>query len=529
MSVGSLTIAKYLRISDEDRDRKEAGKTESNSIANQRNLLSDFIGRMPEFDGAEVLEFCDDGFSGKNFERPAVREMLECVKRGEIQCIIVKDLSRFGRDYLTVGNYLSRVFPFMGVRFIAVNDGFDSIRPMDIDSLEISFKTLLYDLYSRDLSRKVRNALHFKAQQGEYVSSFAPYGYVKDPDNKNHLVIDDKAAENVRRIFHMAAEGLSTTQIARILNEEQIPTPMKYKKAAGCSRTKWNCIREDNFWTNEAVVIILRDERYTGRNIFGKRRLAEVGSAHSVKVSRKDWTIADNTHEGIVTQEEFDRAQACIRGLAERGPIQHGRRNTPLYKKIKCGICGRVMMRSKGRNPCYLCHTPRVTDAYACPTQRIPEADLMETVLDGLRMQAYYAVEISHVREEKRRCQKRDSDIVRKKLSELEESRVRLESSIRELYEKFVFEEMDKTEYLSAKKAAMEKKDGIAARAMALEEKLKNAGGDGMSENQFADSFGEYADIAKLTAEIVSDVLQEVIVYPDKTLNIVWNYREDFF
>lgn len=169
------TTAKYIRLSSEDSDLGQEGKTESNSVTNQRNLLDAFINRTPELADTRVIEFCDDGWSGKNFERPAVQEMIAQVRAGQIQCIIVKDLSRFGRDYLTVGNYISCVFPFLGVRFIAVNDGFDSIRPADVDSLETSFKTLLYDLYSRDLSRKVRSAKRQRAERGDFLSPFAPY------------------------------------------------------------------------------------------------------------------------------------------------------------------------------------------------------------------------------------------------------------------------------------------------------------------------------------------------------------------
>ena len=189
-----MTVAKYLRISNEDVDLRSAGKDESDSIANQRNLLDSFIAQQNNFAQADIIEFCDDGWSGKNFERPGVRAMLEQVKRGKIQCIVVKDLSRFGRDYLTVGNYISKIFPFMGVRLIAVNDGLDSARPGDVDSLDTSFKALLYDLYSRDLSRKVKNAKRFRAQRGDFVAPFAPYGYKKSPENHNQLIIDPPAA-----------------------------------------------------------------------------------------------------------------------------------------------------------------------------------------------------------------------------------------------------------------------------------------------------------------------------------------------
>ena len=164
------TTAKYVRLSSEDNDLRQGGKLESNSIANQRDLLDAFISRTPELAGTSIIEFCDDGWSGKNFERPAVQEMIAQVRAGKIQCIVVKDLSRFGRDYLTVGNYISSVFPFLGVRFIAVNDGYDSSRPMDVDSLDTSFKALLYDFYSRDLSRKVRKAKRFRAQRGDFLS-----------------------------------------------------------------------------------------------------------------------------------------------------------------------------------------------------------------------------------------------------------------------------------------------------------------------------------------------------------------------
>lgn len=160
-----MKVAIYLRISSEDGDLKDTGKAESESISNQRGLLLNFISSRSEFSGWEVSEFCDDGWSGKNFERPDFLRMMEQIKQGQIDCVLVKDLSRFGRDYLVVGNYISRVFPFLGVRFIAVNDGFDSSRPQDIDSLDTSFKTLIYDLYSRELSGKVKNAKRMRAEK----------------------------------------------------------------------------------------------------------------------------------------------------------------------------------------------------------------------------------------------------------------------------------------------------------------------------------------------------------------------------
>lgn len=222
-----MKVLMYLRISSEDTDMREKNKSESNSIAHQRWLLTDFVRNHPELCSAELDELCDDGWSGKNFERPGMTELLEQVRRGAVQCIVVKDFSRFGRDYLTVGNYISRVFPFMGVRFISVNDNFDSSRPGDIDSLDTSFKTLIYDLYSRELSQKVKAARKQRAEQGLFLSPFAPYGYAKDENDKNHLVIDESAAGVVRRIFRMTLDGDMPSQIAAALNREGVMTPMQ--------------------------------------------------------------------------------------------------------------------------------------------------------------------------------------------------------------------------------------------------------------------------------------------------------------
>jgi len=515
--MNGLVIAKYLRISIEDSDIRKFGKTESDSVGNQRNLIEDFISQKPEFAGADILEFCDDGWSGKNFERPAVRKMLEQVKYGKINCIIVKDLSRFGRDYLTVGNYISRVFPFLGVRFIAINDGLDSVNALDVDSLETSFKALLYDLYSRDLSHKVRSAKQFKAKRGDFLSPFAPYGYVKAADKKNQLVIDPQAAKVVYRIFQMAADGIGPVQIAQTLNVEQVLTPMLYKRAVGCSRSEWPCVSRDNFWTDDTVVKILRDERYTGRNVYGKHTRDAVGRNHVVGVQRSDWIVVENTHKGIVSKEEFELAHKQLRECSAHHTPISSRKGTMLYQKVRCGVCGHVMKRVNAKQPYYICNTSRLTDTYSCMEGRVLESDLTEIVLTQLRMQALYTIEVSRVWEEKQQNKKRDANVMEKMLFHLKESKTKLESSMQGLYEKFAFGELDKDGYLKAKSDVIQKRDTVSLQIEKLEAKLKNINVDETMENQ-------YAQIEELTAEIVADVLEKIVVYPDYELHIIWNY-----
>lgn len=519
----SATTAKYIRLSSEDDDLKSSGKTESNSVTNQRNLLDAFISRTPELADTNVIEFCDDGWSGKNFERPAVQEMLTQVREGKIQCIIVKDLSRFGRNYLEVGNYISYVFPFLDVRFIAVNDGFDSIRPTDIDSLETSFKNLLYDLYSRDLSRKVRSAKKFRAQRGDFLSPFAPYGYIKDPADKNRLVIDQKAAETVRRIFRLAAEGKETKQISIMLNRDAVPTPMLYKRAAGCSRTRWPSIWEDNFWTGKMVAKILRDERYIGKNIFGKRVRDIVGSTHSVKVRRADWITVENTHEGIVTREEFDRAQAAMRALTERDEIQ--KHDWPLRGKVRCGVCGLAMDHTTGKQRYFYCRTPRQNAAYIC-AGRTPENDILEAVSEGLHVHALMAVELRRLWEEQHRGQEKDTAAMRKTLLELREKHGQLCQQVKGLYESFALGEISKLEYLTAKAAAAQQRDAASVRIAELEAALENTGLSGGLQNVFVSTFGKYMEVEEITGEIVTEVLKEVRIYPGGRLEIIWNLQD---
>lgn len=523
----NYVIANYLRISAKDLDLQKFGKAASNSINNQRHLIADFIDRMPEFAGAKIVEFCDDGWSGKNFDRPAFKAMLEQVKCGAINCIIVKDLSRFGRDYLTVGNYISRVFPFLGVRFIAVNDGLDSAHTIDTDSLDTVFKTLLYDFYSRDLSYKVRSAKQCKAKRGDFLSPFAPYGYRKAKENKNQLEVDPEAAKIVHWIFQMAADAIRPVQIARTLNAKQVLTPMLYKREIGCSRLEWPCVNSDNFWTENTVIKILRDERYMGRTIYGKRTRDQVGKNHVVKIQQSDWIVVENTHQAIVSKEEFELAKKQLQKHLERNKTISGRKDTMLYKKVRCGVCGHIMKRVNAKQPYYICSTPRFTDTYFCVKEPILESDLKKIVLTQLRMQTLYAAENSSIWEEIQQNKRGEVNVVMKMLSQLKESQTKSACSMQRLYEKFAFGELDKAAYLKAKQDIVKKRDAVSLQRKELEEKLKNLNADKILENQLTDYLEQHIEIEKLIDEIAPGVLEKIVVYPDNMLCITWNYKED--
>ena len=336
------------------------------------------------------------------------------------------------------------------------------------------------------------------------------------------------AYQTVRRIFQMMAGGHASEQIAKTLNLEAVPTPMLYKRAAGCSRSSWPSVRDENIWTRNLISKILRDERYIGTNVYGKRTRDQVGHHHTVKVTKAEWITASGTHDGIVTQDEFDKAQLAMREFVERDGINLGK--WALRRKVRCGICGYTMTRSRAKHPVYYCRTNHVSDAFACPSERVPEADILEAVLDGLHVQAMAAVEMARIWEERHRREKLDTAALQKNIAALREAHGRLERQIKDLYTSFGLREISKAEYLAYKAAAIQQRDSTAERLAALEAKLENTSEDGELQNQFVARFRPHveAEIVEITLEILSDILSEICVYPGRRLEIIWNYREEY-
>lgn len=336
-------IAAYIRLSKEDKEYKE----ESNSVTMQKILLRKYV--MENFSDYDLLEFCDDGYTGTNLDRPAMQRMLELVKDSKISCIVVKDFSRFARDYIELGSYLEQIFPFMGVRFISINDNYDSENYQgSIGEIDINFKNLLYDLYSKDLSQKVRSSIAIRKEQGQYLSSISPFGYEKDPNDRHGLVIAEDEAEIVRYIFSLALEGYSTAKIAKKFNEAHIMAPIEFKIKKGkiCATPKG----EKFFWTASAVLRILKNEVYIG-NIAQRKFTGEFGTGRKHSNSKEDWLIAYDHHEPIIEKTVFEELQKGRRGKKK----QYHREKHPLVGKVVCGCCGRNLQYLKLANPYFRC------------------------------------------------------------------------------------------------------------------------------------------------------------------------------
>lgn len=342
-------IAKYLRISDDD-DDVGGQKRESDSIANQRKVLEDYIGSHGELSQYVVKEFADDGFSGVNFNRPGIQNLLQEVRESRVACIIVKDFSRFGRNYIETGDYIEQIFPFMGVRFIAVSDNYDSAYRQP--GIEVGFKNLIHDMYSRDLSRKIKSAKKLYQERGCSTGGDAPYGYQRNQENNPVYLPDPEAAEVVRRIFRLAVNGNSPVKIADILCKDGVATRGAYKNEV-INRNYKLKNQKSNFWTAAEIREILKNEVYIGTYICHK--MSSVSPRVMKRNDESEYITFENAHEPLVEKEIFRRAQEVVSLRGKRGRYKKDENPHALKGKLKCGYCGYGMMQTTSKSASYHC------------------------------------------------------------------------------------------------------------------------------------------------------------------------------
>lgn len=372
--------ALYLRLSKEDGD-----KTESDSIRSQRDLIANFVKSMPEI--RICSERIDDGFSGVDFNRPAFNLMMEDVKAGLVNCIIVKDLSRFGRNYIEAGRYIERIFPFLGVRFIAVNDGYDSAKERtQSDEIIIPFKNLVNDAYCRDISIKIRSQLDIKRKKGEFIGSFAVYGYLKSEENKNQLVIDPYAAKIVRDIFAWKLDGLSQQGIADRLNEISEPSPMEYKRFLGLNFATSFQVNPKSKWTAVAIGRILKNPIYAGHLVQGKESTPNYKIKQRIMKPEDKWIRVENTHEPIIAQEIFDTVDRVLSQDTRVAPDEET--VYPFSGLIFCADCKSGMVRKTvpeggKKYTYYYCSKNKAGEG--CTTHCISEKVLEKAILQALQ------------------------------------------------------------------------------------------------------------------------------------------------
>lgn len=390
MSSRQFLAAMYLRLSRDDSDvgavTDKAGnlKSESDSIGNQRALIRAFIHEQQDIELYDI--YVDDGFSGSNFDRPEFKRMINDIEAGKINCVIVKDLSRFGRDYIESGRYIQKIFPALSVRFIALTDHYDSFKADAGESgIVLPVKNFINDSYCRDISMKVKSQFEVKRKNGACIAPFALYGYRKADDNKNQLVVDAYAAEIVRRIFAWKMEGAAVSAIANRLNALGILSPKEYKKFTGTNYKGGFSGAGQSVWSSATVKRILTNEMYLGHMVQGKTEKISYKLNKIVEKPEKDWIKVENTHEPIISEDNFQIVQNLLKADGRVSPASQ--KSSFFTGILFCGDCGEQMIRrvnryKNTRRVYYICSSKNRGEG--CTRHSIPEAALKQLVTEAV-------------------------------------------------------------------------------------------------------------------------------------------------
>lgn len=521
--------ADYLRLSQEDGDSSfSAKKQESNSISSQRELIQGYVAKCPDIE--LVAEFTDDGYTGTNFDRPGFKQMMEAVERGEINCIIVKDLSRFGREYIDAGQYIEKLFPQKGVRFIAINDNYDSLTSNSAgDGLIVPFKNLINDSYSRDISIKVRSSLEAKRRQGEFIANFAVYGYQRDPSDKNRLVVDEEAATTVRDIFRWKIEGISPVKIAAKLNDMGILCPAAYKKAHGSRYTTSFQSGRQARWSPVSVIRILTNEVYCGVLVQGRRTTTNYKVKKVIRKDEGDWTRIEGTHEAIIDHAQFNLVQRLMNEDNRSAPgadTVH-----PLSGRVFCGDCETLAKRKvvAGAEKNYVYYNcPNGKKGGTCTSRTISEEALEAAVLATLQAQIKIILDmdetlarIDALAWEKREVRKLDAAI------SVQQEKIEKSNTLKmNAYEDFRDGLIGKEELAQIKEEfsrRIEQAQGciqtLRSRKAELQEGLDN-------EQGWLSQFRQYRNIPALTRAVVVNLVDRILLYPDKQIKVELRHRD---
>lgn len=514
----------YLRLSRDDGDKEE-----SNSITGQRELLRDYISHRPEF--REYAVRVDDGFSGSTFERPSFQKMIEDVKAGRTDCIIVKDLSRFGRNYLDAGEYIEKIFPFLGVRFIAVNDNYDSLGDKKAsDDLIIPFKNLINEAYCRDISVKIRSQLEIKRKNGQFLGSFAAFGYLKDEQNKNKLVVDQYAADIVRDIFKWKLEGVSPQDIADALNKLGVLSPMEYKRSLGMKFTTSFKTNAKATWSAGTVIRILKNPIYTGVLVQGKETTPSYKVHKRITKDESEWTVIEDSHEAIISKIDFDSVQKVLKCDTRRSP--DGKAVQLFSGMIFCGDCGASMVRKtvpagEKKYVYYVCSAHKQDKS--CSPHRMRDTALEEIVLDSLKQHISEVVDMSELLEITDTAPLRTAQAqkVQRQLDKKHEEYEKLQKLLMSLYENLADGIIDREEYTRLKASFTARADEAEKQMDALRETLTDIQNHG-TENAWMNEFIKRQGLSSLDRAVVVALIDKILIHSNDVVEIIYRWQDEF-
>ena len=524
----------YLRLSLEDN-----GKKDSDSIESQKALLMDYISHRPNFTLTDI--YMDNGYTGTDFNRPEFNRMMEDVKKGRINCILVKDLSRLGRNYVEAGDYLEKVFPFLHIRFIAVNDNYDSETVSSGDQLGVSLKNIVNDMYAKDISRKVSTALKAKRLRGDYIGNYAPYGYLKDPENHSHLIVDPETAPIVAEIFKMRAKGIGIATIARTLNEKDYPSPGRLRYERGIM-TNNNQKGKNLPWNRHVLSDLLRNVAYIGNLAQGRHRQSLFKGISYYQTEKDEWDVAEHTHEPIISLELWEKAQAVDREQSQKAKENSGkyshlpRRKNPYGSLIRCADCGRVVkfIRSYakgGKRDYYNYKCPGNIELgdTVCPKKNIRADDLDRAVLETLRRQMDLFMDTQKVLQDFLDLKQEGNRIGISGCThhKLQEETEKYRKRFAVLYTDYREGLLTQEEYIYAKQKYQEKLEALEQKNRELQ-KLQPITGADQEKKNWKSIIDQYYNASEISEEMVKAMVKEIRLYADNSISVEFHFMDEF-
>ena len=522
----------YARLSVED-----SGRPGADTIQTQEVMLREFVDAQPD------MEFCgqysDNGWTGTNFDRPEFERLMDDIKHGKIDCVVVKDLSRFGRNYRETGNYLSRVFPFLGVRFVAVNDNFDTLTAEKSgDYYTVPLKNILNDVYSKDISRKVGSALRTKQRKGEFIGSWGPYGYRKCPDDRHRLEPEEETAVTVREIFRMRLDGMSYTMIARALDRNGTASPSAYLYQKGYVRTERYAHVK---WSATTIRKILTDEVYLGHMVQGRKQSGLCAGGKQRVLPKSEWTVIRNTHEPLIDENTFRTVQRMAEDASalyheKLGKYQRfGDSPNIFLRLIFCADCGRPLVRYKqvihGRRVQYsfICQT-HSNDPASCPLKYLLEDDLKEILWETIQHEIALSDDMEKLAEQYSRTREASNreQTLRRDAAEAKKAYEKAEMFYESLYPHYVERMITEQDYLRMKRKYQDEMERAKARTDAAEELLREFHKE-TTENEWLAAFQKFRNAAELTEQMVHALIERVEVDAENHLTVTLRYRDEYF
>lgn len=516
--------ALYMRLSREDGDKEE-----SDSIANQRRMLDGYINNKKDL--MKYIEFVDDGFTGTNFDRPGFKGMIKEIEKGSINCVIVKDLSRFGRDYIDTGYYLERYFIDHDIRFISLNDNIDSL-VSDYDML-MPVKNVFNSQYAKDISRKVQSSFKAKQHAGEFIGAFPSYGYCKDSHNKHRLVIDSYAASIVRRVFELYIQGSGKIKIAHILNEEGILCPSEYKKVCGYNYVNSKRLETTSYWTYPTVHRMLTNEMYLGNMVQGKTKRRMKGKAKTL--DKEQWIIVKGTHEAIIEEETWNKVQCFLQKDTKQIDLNE---NISVFAGfLKCGDCKRALAKKycyyskkdqfEQRIPYYVCSGYTRYGKKICTPHKINYKELEVILIEDIKTIIESIGDLRILVDAQKKLTPNSSDLIKVEREQIVSELSKTLKLKKEIYEDYKENLLTKEEYLSYRNDYQKKEVMLKQKEKDLATKQEDSMKQDIFESPWIKKIISLKVIEELDRDILADMVSSIYVFEENRVKIVYNFSNE--